>query len=367
MNESFKDKYSSYITEAVDDSDKAQLKKALVMRSMNIVANGGNIKDLEIALQDVIENFYPDKCWWEVTDCQIFNELLGGCNPRQICDMIVDQLKPEFCNDSSVEESVPTGSLSDNADAEAELEESGKSMSSEIIRGRRDRIIEALTECLRRMNEDTISPEDQADSDMIRGMIAKLQKRSNARFTPEEQGVMQKYGIERSNWDKQLTVGGRPLNPNYDGDQRKVWNSYNDWRGHYVHNGDPGKINYADRARKLPQRADNQIGGRWSPNGAVNAHTRRGFGTLQDLERNTRNAEMQEPVNTMKQHLNTRNYNQSRIDNAQSEYDKSMASAKAQYDRSMRWATDTYKRDTVNAAQSRDAAQNQIDRMLKRK
>ena len=73
MNESFKRKYSNTLNEAIDDSDKEQLRKALVLRSMNVVANGGNIKQLEIALQEVIENFYPDHCWWEVTDCQIMS------------------------------------------------------------------------------------------------------------------------------------------------------------------------------------------------------------------------------------------------------------------------------------------------------
>ena len=112
MNESFKRKYSNTLNEAIDDSDKEQLRKALVLRSMNVVANGGNIKQLEIALQEVIENFYPDHCWWEVTDCQIFNELfMNRVNPRQICDLIVDQLKPEFASDS-VEEAMmmPSGS-----------------------------------------------------------------------------------------------------------------------------------------------------------------------------------------------------------------------------------------------------------------
>ena len=93
MNEAFKNRYSNCINESVDESDKAQLKKALIMRSMNVVASGGNIKDLEIALQDVIESFYPDKCWWEVTGCNIFMELLNGSNPREVCDSIVDQMK----------------------------------------------------------------------------------------------------------------------------------------------------------------------------------------------------------------------------------------------------------------------------------
>jgi hypothetical protein len=108
MNEAFKRRYSDVLTESVDESYKGQLKKALVMRSMNVVANGGNKKDLEIALQSVIEEFFPDKCWWEVTDCNIFMELLGGANPREVCDMIVDQLKSDCCDEDDCPQFVDT-------------------------------------------------------------------------------------------------------------------------------------------------------------------------------------------------------------------------------------------------------------------
>lgn len=96
INEAFKREYSKVLTESVDNSEQVQLKKDLVMKSMSVIANGGNIKALEVALQGVIEDHYPDHCWWEVTNCQIFNELLAGTKPREVCDMIVDQLKPEF-------------------------------------------------------------------------------------------------------------------------------------------------------------------------------------------------------------------------------------------------------------------------------
>ena len=130
MNEAFKRKYSNTLNEAVESSDKEALRKALVLRSMNVVANGGNIKSLEVALQDVIENFYPDRCWWEVTDCQIFNELfMNGVSPREICDLIVDQLKPEFTQSSeNVEESI-----------------------EEPVEEITDQVIESLKECFNRL------------------------------------------------------------------------------------------------------------------------------------------------------------------------------------------------------------------------
>jgi hypothetical protein len=105
INESFKKQYSSVLTEAVDESTKTQLKKALVMRTMQEVANGnGHAKALEVAMQDEIEKFFPDKCWWQVTNCKIFDELFAGVKPREVCDHIVDMLKDDCCDEGAVED-----------------------------------------------------------------------------------------------------------------------------------------------------------------------------------------------------------------------------------------------------------------------
>lgn len=103
INEAFKREYTPVLKESVDNSDIAQLKKDLVMKSMSVVANGGNIKNLEIALQGVIEDHFPDHCWWEVTKCSIFNELLSGTKPREVCDKIIDALNPQFIETTATE------------------------------------------------------------------------------------------------------------------------------------------------------------------------------------------------------------------------------------------------------------------------
>lgn len=574
MNESFKRKYSDILNESVNDSDKEQLRKALVLRSMNVVANGGNIKQLEIALQDVIENFYPDHCWWEVTDCQIFNELfMNGVNPREICDMIVDQLKPEFAGASKVDadddcdESFLTEDPGNESyrgyffkpfDKDSSAVVSFKNMSAntlknkvaegkkagfdlaevETFRGNKvavtefdpeldpqavkiaftpafrycdlflhmDRLqadltknlhrtyqsknrramtiasvnpvairaaanaiiaegkaenlevigysgkpmqldelnklaniilkskykdvavdqtnkiltkyglktdnkyitsdltdlstpnaaankpdqkssalnvfndrgvvsdrplnaglIRKLQDCLNRLNESTMSDEDKRDSDIIRGIIDKTQARRNAKLSPEEQSVMTKYGINRDTWSKELSVDGRSLHPSYDGKTAKTYKDYHDWNGTLHRNGDPSKINYADRARKLPQRADSQVAGRWSSNGAINAHTRNGDSTLMDVERDVIADRDRAPVKDMERHLWDRKYYQGRIDRAQGDYDSAMNKARAQYDKEVKWASDQYRRDTVDASASRQRAQDRIDQMLKRK
>lgn len=681
MNEAFKRKYSEVVNESVDNSDLAQLKEALVMKSMSTIANGGNLKSLEEGLQEVIEDHFPDHDWWEVTDCQIFNELFSGTKPREVCDMIVEQIKPEFVaankeyltessvdyikwvqlpdgewrlwgsndgpeldpeflgraskqngikytdarvtkngetpvgvedkdiydkhrfgsDEPPVEESVSNpdrtrGKVSknlsksvdkdlvrdltliiendgdiyrrfttpvinnlkrkkakgqfdeelavqafvhvvenalrqpyfyryysydiktvpvperyavakelldgamDEIEFESKVEESislpklpgltgltedsekeeitldrrqpdfhsqymdltssgyevvwsgegkiklkytGKSATKrreffaedlsdlgiknniiefpsgdyvyvdfqngkliaggctnngiipeyeidfdedlsveanlenlydEIISNNPeflgDSLCRKLKECLRRLRESSISPEDKADSDLIRGMIAKMQKRSNAKFTPDEMAVMNKYGITRDNWTRKLEVGGRELNPDYDDKMSHGYRTYRAYPG-YVRtthrNGDTSKINYADRARKLPQRDDSQIAGRHTPNGYINAHTRSGDTTLQNVERAVQADRDRAPVRDMERHISTRNFNQGRIDNAQSRYDDSIGKARKKYDDEVRWATSQYRRDTVDATQNRDEAQARIDKMLRRR
>ena len=402
MNEAFKRKYSNTLTESVNDTDKEQLRKALVLRSMNVVANGGNIKSLEIALQDVIENFYPDHCWWEVTDCQIFNELLGGCNPRQICDMIVDQLKPEFAENAEVEEAliegtsetklatnskgdylvaassgkgytvfnssdVCIGGFDGDSDDEAKQKFQSGKLSEAIEECFTSYVVEELNKHLSRLNESEISPEDQRDSDLIRSMIDKIGKRSNAKFTPEEQGVMQKYGINRNNWQRQLSVGGRSLHPEYDGKTRKVYDGYYDFTGRTVSNGSVSKINYADRARKLPQRTDNQVGGAWRPNGSINAHTNASNSTLQDVERAVQAEQDRQPVEDMKHALWDRKYHTRQADSAIQKYDDAVAKAQAEYNHQIDNAKKWRDRDIEYGNAGRKRAQDKIDTLLRRK
>lgn len=47
-------------------------------------------KNVEVALQDVIEERYPDKCWWEVCDVPIFMRLLEGVKANDLIDEIVN-------------------------------------------------------------------------------------------------------------------------------------------------------------------------------------------------------------------------------------------------------------------------------------
>ena len=54
-----------------------------------------NIKTYEIAFQDVIEAVFPDECWWNVTDCQIFTHLMEHKDPEATVIEILKQLKED--------------------------------------------------------------------------------------------------------------------------------------------------------------------------------------------------------------------------------------------------------------------------------
>ena len=65
--------------------------KMIAMRK----AGEKNIKAYEVAFQDVIESVFPDECWWEVTECQIFNHLMEHKDPEKTVIAILKGLKED--------------------------------------------------------------------------------------------------------------------------------------------------------------------------------------------------------------------------------------------------------------------------------
>ena len=54
-----------------------------------------NIKKYEIAFQDVIESVFPQECWWNITDCEIFLHLMEHKDPEATIIEILKQLKED--------------------------------------------------------------------------------------------------------------------------------------------------------------------------------------------------------------------------------------------------------------------------------
>ena len=109
LNESFDKKYSvneessSVLNESSVMNDLA---KALFDKLHSLEDNyESNIKVYEHAFQDVIEKQFPEKSWWEVTDCNIFWSLFNGRDPEATVIEILKGIKPEF-KDNKVEESI---------------------------------------------------------------------------------------------------------------------------------------------------------------------------------------------------------------------------------------------------------------------
>jgi hypothetical protein len=54
-----------------------------------------SIKKYEVEFQSVIEEVFPDECWWDVTGCQIFNHLVEYKDPEKTVIEILKQLKED--------------------------------------------------------------------------------------------------------------------------------------------------------------------------------------------------------------------------------------------------------------------------------
>ena len=65
--------------------------KMIAMRK----AGEKNIKAYEIAFQDIIERIFPDECWWEVTECEIFYHLMEHKDPEKTIIAILKGLKED--------------------------------------------------------------------------------------------------------------------------------------------------------------------------------------------------------------------------------------------------------------------------------
>ena len=65
--------------------------KMIAMRK----AGEKNIKAYEIAFQDIIERVFPDECWYDVTECQIFTHLMEYKDPEATIIAILTGLKED--------------------------------------------------------------------------------------------------------------------------------------------------------------------------------------------------------------------------------------------------------------------------------
>lgn len=281
--------------------------------------------------------------------------------------------------------------------------------------GANESLKKRIKECLSRLNEAEMSPEDKADSKILWDIYNKTQNRKNAKLTPEENAVLDKYGLVRnSDWQTISKKGGQysygPEVTNRDITRKFSWNNP-DFRRSYKSSTDvQSKINLADRARKMDVRGaggyehslnydnnwDFTDDGDWSDdpehldyidpktgevaglkstknNPRYNDYTDY-YNTIAGKERAKLNHEMTKNVQNMKQSLRDRKYYQRELDNNDAEYDSYKAKIQQEYDDAtarynQRLASNEEQRrySAKNARAGLDNTNAEINKLLKRK
>ena len=80
----------------INSTQREQLAQKLFDKMIEMRKDGEkNIKAYEIAFQDVIEEVFPDECWWDVTGCEIFQHLMKHKDPEATVIAILKELKED--------------------------------------------------------------------------------------------------------------------------------------------------------------------------------------------------------------------------------------------------------------------------------
>ena len=275
-------------------------------------------------------------------------------------------------------------------------------------------VLESLRNLLSVLNEAGMSDEDRKESDLIRSAYAKIQKRSNARLTPQEQDVLNKYGIKRGSNKNLEYDSGR----NYTRDDTNIVNNQDDRYSHGKEIGrrvypkkpdgstdwdkaytlktkDSDKINYADRARKRPEREKNRTYDYTTDRATFGTRMKHAFDDRGIIDYNLKpgatdkrgrnyGVDQNTAINRMSHSrlakttgaLGDREDAQADLNNAKAKFDarkadydasymKKMQDAEREYDWQMNYANKEYERDSDPSR--RDKAQAEIDALLKRK
>ena len=80
----------------ITSEQHTKLAQGLFDKMIELKNNGVlRLKEYEIAFQDVIERVFPDMCWWEVTECEIFQHLMEYRSPEATVIAILKGLKED--------------------------------------------------------------------------------------------------------------------------------------------------------------------------------------------------------------------------------------------------------------------------------
>lgn len=204
--------------------------------------------------------------------------------------------------------------------------------------------------------QEKMSPEDEHDSAIIKSIIDKTSERTNAKLTPEEKEILDKYNLSResqrvlipgiSKWyswsDAELDSleGG---NKRERGHRRRYSNGEKAYHPSST-NHDSSQVNYADIARKRSERDQARL----------------------DRINNDKITEYQAAQRDLRNAIWHRDYHQEYIDKADQSYFDAIQKAKKAYDDAVKAANDA--RDEVDSYHSpqRDYQQKIIDSIYAR-
>lgn len=240
---------------------------------------------------------------------------------------------------------------------------------------RKESLRRAIEEKLNSLNEAEMSAEDKHDSDILKQIYRKTQVRGNAALTPEEKEVLQKYDLGRNTYTKNIGSVRRdiPTNNVYIFNKDDEVPRVDSKTGDIYRRSD--RINYADRARKRPERGENANrfeGDYFAPapdyerEHQVNNDEYWNGMKYQRRERIADNQQMTKDVRNMKDILQRRKRAQQFVDNSQAEQDAKINKLKSEYERRIDSLKKYYDDANQNSKSKIDRANNEIDALLKR-
>lgn len=249
-----------------------------------------------------------------------------------------------------------------------DLKEERKNLSSGLA------FLESLKRKIRSLAEAEMSDEDKRDSEILKQIYRKTQRRANAALTPEEKDVLKKYNLERVPSIKNIRSAEGPYRNSIFNDE-EFEGSYN-WSTGKKLPPKSDKINYADRARKRPERAAQQFDMRdrdfWgisTPDYERDHEIEDGKyrpKTYQQRQRHSDNQKMTQNVRDMTRALKDRKDNQKRLDSADSVYQAEIDKLKKEYEDRLARAQLSQKYRTDSDRRNLDYANQRIGSLLKK-
>ena len=222
-----------------------------------------------------------------------------------------------------------------------------------------------IKEKLDSLNEAEMSDEDKHDTEILKQIYFKTQQRANAALTPEEKEILKKYNLARVPYIKNIRSAGDGPYRNPIFDDRDFQGSY-DWSTGRKTPPKSTKINYADRARKRPERdarmydmRDRDFWDMPTPDyermHEVDSDDYRPA-TYQQRQRQSENQKMTQDVRDMKRALRDRKGSQARLDSAEYVHQAELDKLRKEYEdklaraqRYQQYRTDSDRRDLENA------------------